>query len=682
MHSSLPSVHSGMKDADILRVSKVAIIMGKQDIPVSDQIDMESVSHTAAAFFGLSEEGPEGQELSGILEKLKECRFEHGQDICVINGESDCLYFLVSGMVQVLDGEGEQINLLREGQYFGEYGVITGAPRLSTVRSLGHSVLFRMDRKDVLKVLVRHPALYGEFMKRVYGQVSGKHRQILELSRTRRGILRHPSNREIMSRRQMLFYYGAIFLVCALCVMVVPAGSRGPVFLLPIFLMLVCVLVSKRTVESLCAGILLAILLLYRNNPFVGFTDAFLDTAGSYENVFTVFVMVLMGGVTALLEASGAVTSFKKFADRKVKSRSGALLLCSGIMAATAIDEGFNMLCGSFSAGEAADRQKVPRENVAALCSILPVILCSLMPVSLWSVFVFGTLAASAEDNAAGLLLHSMPFNYYSILGLVVMLLFCGGWLPLSKPLREAKKRVESGGELWPAGSDDYLDREEPDRWGSAWNVLFSIAFLGIASVTFRSFGTGKITLDSACALTATVVFLFFLYGFQGIMSPEAFLDNLCKGIAGSVLPVILYHMTICLSSLLDKLGLERFMERWAAGWSIVPAAGPLFPAALFLFAVLLTVLLGSSWAMFAMVFPIAVHLAPFLGMNPALCVGAVCAAGVAGEQNCLFTEIDTDVGNAVGLSPAKVLDVRLSLSIPLTIAAFLLYLAAGFLLR
>ena len=172
------------------------------------------------------------------------------------------------------------------------------------------------------------------------------------------------------------------------------------------------------------------------------------------------------------------------------------------------------------------------------------------------------------------------------------MLLFCAGKLPPTKPIQMAEERVKAGGELWPAGSEDYLVREEPERWGRAWNVLLPILFLGVSAVSFRSFGSGRVMLDSACALSATVAFQFFLYGFQELLSPEEFLDHLCSGIAGSSLPVLLYLLTICFASLLDQLGLGTFLEQWASAWSVSwSAASPLFPAGLFLFAVLLTVL-------------------------------------------------------------------------------------------
>ena len=108
----------------------------------------------------------------------------------------------------------------------------------------------------------------------------------------------------------------------------------------------------------------------------------------------------------------------------------------------------------------------------------------------------------------------------------------------------------------------------------------------------------------------------------------------------------------------------------------------PLIPAMLFLVFTLLTVALGSSWAMYAIAFPIAVHIAGAVGINVPLCIGAVCAAGIAGEKNCLFSSDSTSVGEAIGCDPSVVLSIRLTYSIIFTLITLLLYIAAGFLLR
>ena len=306
-------------------------------------------------FFGIRDDAEGRRELADIRRRLERVQFDHNEDICTIDQESDGMYFLESGTAVVLDREGEQINVMRPGSYFGEYAVLSGRRRLSTVRSVGKTVALRLKNEDMMVILQRHPDTYGDFMKRVYGEVSRKHAQLLTLSRLRRGILQHPRNEEPMTEKRMLLQYGLLALVFILSLALVPKGSPGPVFLLPLALMAVYVLVSRRTLESLVVSGLLAAALYYRSGLSCSYTDALMATMGSMDNVFTVLAMALMGSVVTLIEASGAVTTFKKLADRKVKSVRGGRFALLGIMAVTAIDDGLNMLCGASGLKSAAD---------------------------------------------------------------------------------------------------------------------------------------------------------------------------------------------------------------------------------------------------------------------------------------------------------------------------------------
>ena len=160
------------------------------------QIDREYIR----AFFGI-DTSPEGEaELSAIGDKLERLHYHNGQDICTIDGEPDGMYFLESGTAVVLDRDGEQINVLQEGQYFGEYAVLSQQRRLSTVRSHGQTIVYRLSNDDMMEILRRHPNVYGDLMNRVYGQVSQKHTQLLTLSRLQRGILRSPQTSAILSK--------------------------------------------------------------------------------------------------------------------------------------------------------------------------------------------------------------------------------------------------------------------------------------------------------------------------------------------------------------------------------------------------------------------------------------------------------------------------------------------------
>ena len=629
-------------------------------------------------FFDLGDDEAGDRECAEICAKLERIQYSHGEDVCRIDEEPDGMFFLESGTCAVLDREGAQINVMREGQYFGEYGVLSGQRRLSTVRSIGRTVVYRLKSEDMIAILSRHPGLYGEMMKQVYAQVTNKHTQLLTLSSIRRGILHAPSNETPMTPRQMLLQYGALALIFLLTLWLAPAGSSGPVFLMPLGLMVGYVLFTKRTLESLVVAGMLAALLLLRSGLSVSYTDALMDAMKNGDNVFTILVMALMGGVTTLVEASGAVTALQKLADRKLRSGKGVLFGAVGIMAVTAIDDCLNMLCASSAIRNVADEQRIPREKTGLLLSLLPTVLSSFLPFSLWGIFVIGTIGVSVPGSGAGVFCRALPFNFFSILTLASMLLFCGGRLTLTKTMQEAEKRVSGGGKLWPDRSEQYLTQEETTIWGKPCNLLLPVAVLAVTSLTVRTFWSRSFALDSASGLVATLIFLFFLYCAQGLMSPEQFVEHLVSGIQGMALPILLYLLTMCFSSLLEQETMDSF---FAAIMAFIGPFAPLIPAMLFLVFTLLTVALGSSWAMYVIGFPTAIRLAAQGNVSLSLCIGAICAAGIAGEKNCVFTSDALSVGSAVGCDPKAVLAARLPYSLMLSAGAFLLYLIAGFIM-
>lgn len=629
-------------------------------------------------FFGIAPDGVGGQELSEIKSKLKRLVYENGRDIVTVDGEPDGMYFIESGTAIVLGRENEQLNILHHGEYFGEYGVLSGQKRLSTVRAHGRTVVFKMESEDLLGFLQKHPDIYGEFMKRVYGQLSRKHSQILTLSGLRRGVLTHPANSVPLSHRQLLVNYGAMLLVFILASVFVPVGTGPAAFALPVAFMLVYVMISRRTLESLVASCILASILVYRSGLFPGFADALMETMGAADNVFTVLVMALMGAMVNLIVHSGGVTAFEKTVVRRVRSPRGVFLASLGIMAATSIDDGLNMLCSSYAVYTPAKEKGVVREKLALFHSMLPTVLSSFFPLSLWAIFIIGTLSATVKSDALGLFCRSIPFNFFSIISLAAMLLFAFGKLPKTKQIKAAEARYRDGGALWPAGSEKYLSTHEAEVWGKISNVMLPILVLAFSSLCVRSFAIKSFVVDSAVGLLVALAFMLLLYCFRGLMSPEQFMEHLVDGVSSATLPIILYLLTMCFSSLLDALGLHLFFEDII---DVFDNTRFLLPVATFLLSMGLTMALGSSWAMYAIAFPIVIGLARSLGLDPVLFVGAIAGAGIAGEKNCAFTAEAVNVGTAVGISPLAARKLRISYSVVFTAIAAVFYLAAGFLI-
>ena len=636
------------------------------------QIDEKYISD----FFGI-EEGPKGKkEMDHIRKVMERMVVENGIDIIKIDDEPDGMYFLESGMAVCLNREGEQINLMHEGQYFGEYGVLSGQQRLSTIRSVGRTIVYKIGTKDFNDIIREHPDIYGKLMKKVYGQVSGKHSQILALSGMRKGILQHPSNQVPMTKKRFFLQYGILLLIYILCGFLVPKDETLPIFILPLVLMLGYVLITKRTIESLVAASILAALLVYRNGLSASYSDAMTNTMSLWDNAFTVFVMAMIGGLVNLIVASGAVTAFKKFSDKHCTSPKKVFFTSLGIMAATSIDDGLNMMCATTATYASAKQNNIVREKTGLFFSMLPTVLSSFIPLSLWGIFVIASLRPSIQGNVFAEFCKSIPFNFFSILVVICMILFALGKLPKLKEIKNAEKRFKENGKLWPEGSEKYLNISEPEIWGKAVNVLLPIIVLAVTALAIRSLLNGSFIVDSACGLVAAFLVTFVLYCAQGLMSPEQFMEHLINGIADSTLPIIMYLLTMCFSTLLEQLSLSTYL---ADALNSVKGVEPLVPAALFAASVLLTIALGSSWSMYAIVFPIAMSMVYAMGLSPALCIGAISGAGIAGEKICMFTADALNVGTSIGCNPDVICNIRVRYSIAISGIAFVLYLIAGF---
>jgi glucose-6-phosphate 1-dehydrogenase len=67
------------------------------------------------------------------------------------------MYVLARGEVEVLDDGGKVIKTLKDGDFFGEIGVLTSLPRTASVRAKTGCDLFVLDKTDFSRILRDHP---------------------------------------------------------------------------------------------------------------------------------------------------------------------------------------------------------------------------------------------------------------------------------------------------------------------------------------------------------------------------------------------------------------------------------------------------------------------------------------------------------------------------------------------
>ena len=145
--------------------------------------------------------------------------------------------------------------------------------------------------------------------------------------------------------------------------------------LLPPLVAIILVIVTKRVLLSLGAGILVAGLVLADFNPLtmvIWVWDAItrLVWADGALNWFTILIVAFLfqlGIITALVMMSGGAAAFTEWAAKRIKSRRGAQVLTGLLGMIIFIDDYFNALAVGQVARPITDRYRVSRAKLAYL---------------------------------------------------------------------------------------------------------------------------------------------------------------------------------------------------------------------------------------------------------------------------------------------------------------------------
>ena len=108
-------------------------------------------------FSGLSAE-----DLGRIAARLQAISLPKGATLFKQGDESDALYLIVSGHARryrSIDGRETLVSYLGRGDAAGDTGLLTGAPRSSTVRMDATSEVLKLPRKDFEDILRDHPTI-------------------------------------------------------------------------------------------------------------------------------------------------------------------------------------------------------------------------------------------------------------------------------------------------------------------------------------------------------------------------------------------------------------------------------------------------------------------------------------------------------------------------------------------
>lgn len=110
------------------------------------------------------------EALAAVTERLSVERYSAEADVVRQGDPGDKLFVVGRGRLEVLVGENgrqRQVNVLREGDYFGERALLTGEPRNATVRTAAPCELYSLRRAEFV-TLVEREAHFRELVTARY----------------------------------------------------------------------------------------------------------------------------------------------------------------------------------------------------------------------------------------------------------------------------------------------------------------------------------------------------------------------------------------------------------------------------------------------------------------------------------------------------------------------------------
>ena len=407
--------------------------------------------------------------------------------------------------------------------------------------------------------------------------------------------------------------------------------------------------------------------------------------ADSWNAGILVF-LVLLGILVALMNKAGGSAAFGRWAAKHIKTRIGAQLATVALGIMIFVDDYFNCLTVGSVMRPVTDGHKVSRAKLAYLIDATAAPICIIAPISSWAAAVTSSVPDDAGINGFQTFLNTIPYNFYAILTIVMMIYItvrrvdCG---PMKRHEINAMKGIIAGQETENA-------EEEPNEKGHVLDLILPVIVLiagcVMGMVYTGGFFTGESFIDAFANADASVglvygafialIFTFFYYMYRNVMTFKEFMSCIPRGFVAMVAPILILILAWTLSGMTNLLGAKVFVADLVGG----SAAGlqALLPGVIFLVALGLAFSTGTSWGTFGILIPIVLGVfkeGEMMTMSIAACLaGAVCG------DHCSPIS-DTTIMASAGAQANHVSHVSTQLPYALTVAGVstVSYIIAGY---
>ena len=462
--------------------------------------------------------------------------------------------------------------------------------------------------------------------------------------------------------------------------------------LVPSLVAISLALIFKEVYSSLFLGMVTGALLNAEFNMVEGlnqlFPDGIMDVMTNKNNIGILVFLVILGTMVQLMNRTGGSAAFGMWASKRIKSRVGAQLSTMLLGCLIFIDDYFNCLTVGSVMRPVTDKHKISRAKLAYLIDSTAAPICIIAPLSSWAAAVSGFVKGA---NGISIFVQSIPFNFYALLTLLMMVFIICMKIDYSSMLLHENNARK--GDLFTTGKNNKGDEgSQKEKIGRVSDLIIPVVLLVVGCVIGMiytgGFFDGKDFIDAFAVSNAPVglvlgssvalVITIAAYLARQSLSFDSCMDCLPEGFKQMVPAMLILIFAWTLKSMTDSLGAATYVASLVEH-SATEFMG-LLPAIIFVVAVGLAFASGTSWATFGILIPIVVSC--FQEVDPQLMIISIsaCMAGAVCGDHCSPIS-DTTIMSSAGAQCNHLNHVTTQLPYVMTVAAvsFFTFLVAGF---
>ena len=463
-------------------------------------------------------------------------------------------------------------------------------------------------------------------------------------------------------------------------------------------------LISKEVYSSLFLGCVAAALLLANFQPWqmvVNFVGAG-EGVGMINaiDISILIFLVILGIMVDLMNKAGGSAAFGRWAKKAVKTRSGAQLLTMLLGVLIFIDDYFNCLTVGAVMRPVTESHKISRAKLAYIIDATAAPVCMLAPVSSWAAAVASYVPDGFPGSRISMFLSQIPFNYYCILTLVMVIVTSllnidYGPMLTHEYNAQVKDDLFTTPERPFAGADDY---EEGEKHSSVLDLLVPVIVLivlcivgliwtgGMWDTESENYHNFIMSFSDATAGTGlclgsiiAIVFTFVYYWCRGLIGFNKSMEAIPNGFIQMISPILILCFAWTLCGLCRDNGLQvgSFVEGVMANTG---SLAKFLPAVIFIVACFIGFATGTSWGTIGIMVPLVCAVFDWDTQMTLLSVGlaASCAGGVCGDH--LSPISDTTIMASAGAHCFHLNHVATQIPYGITVAAvsFVSFIIAG----